>query len=76
MPRRKKDQLALPAQAKKDFKTVQGVLDRWAVQIEDIIKDVFEWAKKHKLLVIVVIGIIALKRYWLDEEKDYDDEEI
>jgi hypothetical protein len=76
MPKRqKKTMLALPAQAKQDVKTVTGILDRWAVGVEDIIKDVFEWAKKHKVLVLVVVGLIAAKRYWLDEQPDETQDE-
>lgn len=77
MPKRKakKSMLALPAQAKADVKTVTGILDRWAVGVEDIIKDVFEWAKKHKVLVLVVIGLLAAKRYWLDEQPEDTEEE-
>ncbi len=76
MPRKRKlNPLQLPAQAGRDIKTVTGVLDRWAIGIEDVLKDAFDWAKKHKFLVLVVIGLIAMKRYWLDEPTDSEDEE-
>lgn len=61
--------LKLPAQASKDIHTLQGIFDKWASGAEDVMKDAFGWAKKHKFLVLVVIALIAIKRYWLDEPK-------
>ncbi len=73
MPRKK--MLELPAQASKDINSVKGILDRWSVGVEDVLKDVFGWVKKHKMLVLVVIGLIAMKRYWLDEPVEEEEEE-
>ena len=71
----KKKILALPAQAGKDIKAVTGIFDRWAVGAEEVVKDVFGWAKKHKFLVVAVIGLIAIKRYWLDDDDEESEDE-
>lgn len=67
--------LQLPAQASKDVKTISGILDKYATEAEEVIKDVFAWAKKHKFLVAFVVALLALKRYFLDfpEEKGEED---
>lgn len=69
----KKSMLELPAQAGKDIKTVSGILEKWSGGVEDVMKDTFSWVKRHKMLVILVIGLIAFKRYWLDEQTEEED---
>ena len=71
-----KKKLQLPAQAGKDIKTVTNILDRWASGAEDIMKDIFTWGKKHKFLVVVVVALIALKRYFLDEPTETQEEDF
>ena len=71
----KKSMLALPAQAKQDVKTVAGILDRWTTGVEDLTKDVFSWAKRHKFLIILAVGAVAFYRYWLMEPEDSEESE-
>ena len=73
--KRKKNVLALPAQAGKDVKTLSNIVERWASQVEEVAEDVFAWAKKHKYLVILGVGLFALKRYWIDEQVEREDED-
>lgn len=77
MARRRRKMLQLPAQAGKDIKAVTNILDRWAIGIEDVMKDTFEWVKKHKFLVIIVTGLVLAWRYWFTEpiEGDSDEDE-
>ena len=62
--------LALPEKAGEDIKTITGILDKWATGAEDVMKDTFGWAKKHKLLVLFFVGCVALYRYWLSEGEE------
>ncbi len=74
MPRKKRELLALPGNAKKDLKTIAGIMDKYAGEAEDVIKDAFAWVKKHKLLVAVAAGLLFLWRYWLAEQPENSDD--
>ena len=67
--------LALPPQAQQDVKTIAKIMDRWAVGVEDVSKEVFTWAKKHKFLILLGVGIVAFYRYWLMEPEQTTEEE-
>ncbi len=75
MARKKKELLALPAQAGQDLKTVSGIVAKWTKEVEELVADIFEWGKKHKFLVALGIGLLFLKRYWLDEQEEEAEDE-
>jgi len=76
--KKKSTMLALPAKAKQDAKTVAGILDKWTEGVEDIIKETLSWVKKHKILVLLGLGVYLFFRWGFGDEQpkeQYDDED-
>jgi hypothetical protein len=67
--------LELPAQAGKDVKALTGIVERWSSEAEGLVKEVFDWGKRHKLLLALGIGLVLAKRYLLDEQESKEEDE-
>lgn len=76
MAKKKNAVLALPEQAGQDIKTVSGILTKWSGEVEGLMSDVFAWAKEHKFLVALGVGLLLMKRYWIDEQKESDNDDF
>lgn len=69
-----KDALMLPDSIKADAKTMGSIMNRWSKHAEDVTEEVFSWGKKHKFLVIFVVGITFFFKYLFDEKEKKEDE--
>lgn len=76
MARRKKAQEGLAV-----FEDLEKMIDRTGQSLEGFAGTITEWLhgfiawiKKHKKLVVIVVGLVLAYNYFLKEEEDEEDE--